>query len=186
MGGKVKISRYHVITGAIREINEEIKINWHKRRIKFPLKSDCKNKVLTAPSVLSAWPCDVPAPPLSFFFFFSSSRCSFCRFCTSMSAEMKLFFTSFSKSSSSLRASCCTSSSENLRMFVSVSSRRSFSSATLRVLTPAEKNTKRTESHKAHTNRNELESIIYLSYSVHYKVPSVSEKTIWKNNNLII
>lgn len=94
-------------------------------------------KVLTDPSVFSAWPWDVGAPPLSFFFFLSSSRCSFCRFCTSISAEMKLFFTSFSKSSSSLRASCCTSSSENLLMFISISSRRSFSSATLRALTPA-------------------------------------------------
>ena len=54
----------------------------------------------------------VAALPFSFFFFLKSSRCSFCRFCTSMRTEMKLFFTSLSKSSSSRRASCCTSSSE--------------------------------------------------------------------------
>lgn len=113
-----------------------IKRNMHKEDWNISLRCVCKNKVLTDPNVFSVWPCVVPAPPLSFFFFFSSSRCSFCRFCTSMSAEMKVFFTSFSNSSSSLRASCCTSSSENLRIFVSISARRSFSSATLRVLTP--------------------------------------------------
>lgn len=34
---------------------------------------------------------------LIFFFFLSSSRCSFCLFCTSISSEMKLFFTCFFK-----------------------------------------------------------------------------------------
>jgi len=40
------------------------------------------------------WPLGLVVVVLRIFFFLrSSSRCSFCRFCTSISSEMKLFFT---------------------------------------------------------------------------------------------
>ncbi len=49
-----------------------------------------------------------------------SSLCSFCLFWTSIRAVMKVFFTSFSNSSSSLRASWATSSSEYSRIAASI------------------------------------------------------------------
>lgn len=80
-------------------------------------------------------------PLLSFFFFLAVSLCSFCLFCTSIRAEMKLFSTSFSNSSSSRRASCCTSSSEYCLMAASISSSSSFSSDTDSLFTPVARNT---------------------------------------------
>lgn len=47
------------------------------------------------------------------------SRCSFCLFCTSIRAVMKVFFTSFSNSSSSRRANWLISSSEYSQMAAS-------------------------------------------------------------------
>lgn len=78
-------------------------------------------------------------PFLSFFFFLAVSLCSFCLFCTSMRTEIKLFFTSFSNSSSSRRANCCTSSSEYSLMAVSISSSSSFNSDADSLFTPMTK-----------------------------------------------
>lgn len=47
------------------------------------------------------WPLGRGEDTLRIFFFLrSSSRCSFCLFCTSISSEMKLFFTCFQKQNS--------------------------------------------------------------------------------------
>lgn len=86
--------------------------------------------ILTVPGTCERSDLCTPPVVFIFLFFFSSSRCSFCRFCTSMIAEMNVFFTSFSYSSSSLTASWSISSSEKPRICRSTSSRRSNSSDT--------------------------------------------------------
>ncbi len=50
------------------------------------------------------WPlAPVVVVLLIFFFLRSSSRCSFCRFCTSINSEMKLFFTWFFNTKTNLK-----------------------------------------------------------------------------------
>lgn len=106
----------------------------------FPLRHAFCKTSLTVPGIwlLSFFPF-WELPFLSFFFFLAVSLCSFCLFCTSMRTEIKLFFTSFSNSSSSRRANCCTSSSEYSLMAVSISSRSSFNSDTESLFTPMTK-----------------------------------------------
>ena len=89
--------------------------------------------VLTVPGTCVRW---ARAPWGAGRVFLLCSLSSFCLFCTSISREMKPFFTSFSKSSSSLRASCWMSSSLKALICLSTSSRASVSAGTVSCLSP--------------------------------------------------